>query len=378
MSTTLDVRPSRLAGRTRGALDAVIRGVGPIALALLSAGVLLALIGRDPVAFFQDVLTAGVFRWNGLQDTITRTAPVLLVGAGLIVAFRAGLWNLGSDGQYLLAAAFVAGVGPSVMAGLPTPVGWIALAGLAMVVGAAWTIIPAWLRGWYGINEIITTLMMSFIGVGLAALLVKGPFDGPSTVPQTGVLDPSLLLWNLPGTRIHIGVIVALVVCVAVRWIFVRTSFGTRVDLLGANPRAASHAGIDVPRLVLVTFLCSGGLIGLAAAVDILGIYGFMRSDFDPAYGLKVVPLVFLARLDALALIPFSVFYAVMSIGGAYATRRADLPPDFLLLLIGLVLIWMVVTQYLLARRERGQPLLRGRRGVPEAAAAPGSGTADA
>lgn len=377
MTTTLDVRPTRFAGRARGTWDALLRSVGPIVLALLSAGVLLALIGRDPIAFFQDVLTAGLFRWNGLQDTITRTAPVLLVGAGLIVAFRAGLWNLGSDGQYLLAAAFVAGVAPSVMAGLPMPLGWLALAALAIVVGAAWTIIPAWLRGWYGINEIVTTLMMSFIGVGLAALLVKGPFDGPSTVPQTDVLDTSLLLWNLPETRIHIGVIVAVVVCLVVRWVFRRTAFGTRVDLLGANPRAAAHVGIAVPRLVLVTFLCSGGLIGLAAAVDILGIYGYMRADFDPAYGLKVVPLVFLARLDALALIPFSVFYAVMSIGGAYATRRADLPADFLLLLIGLVLIWMVVTQYLLARRERGQPLLGRRRSVPEAAAA-GPGAADA
>jgi simple sugar transport system permease protein len=267
------------------------------------------------------------------------------------------------------------------MAALPLPIGWIALAALAVGVGAAWTIVPAWLRGWYGINEIITTLMMSFIGVGLAALLVKGPFDGPSTVPQTDVLDPSALLWNLPGTRIHIGVIVAIVICAVVRWVFTRTSFGTRVDLLGANPRAAAHAGIDVPRLVLVTFVCSGGLIGLAAAVDILGIYGFMRADFDPAYGLKVVPLVFLARLDALALIPFSVFYAVMSIGGAYATRRADLPPDFLLLLIGLVLIWMVVTQYVLARRDRGEPMLRRGRGAPAGApgpAAASAGTADA
>ena len=86
MTTTLDVRPTRFAGRARGTLDALVRSVGPIVLALLSAGVLLALIGRDPIAFFQDVLTAGVFRWNGLQDTITRTAPVLLVGAGLAYA----------------------------------------------------------------------------------------------------------------------------------------------------------------------------------------------------------------------------------------------------------------------------------------------------
>jgi simple sugar transport system permease protein len=181
-------------------------------------------------------------------------------------------------------------------------------------------------------------------------------------VPQTSVLEAPQMLWNLPDTRIHVGVIVALVVCAVVRWLFSSTAFGTRLDMLGANPRAAAHAGIDVPRLVLVTFLCSGGLIGLAAAVDILGIYGYMRADFDPAYGLKVVPLVFLARLDALALVPFAFFFGVMSIGGAYATRRADLPGDFLLLLIGLVLMWMVVMQYLLARRDRGEPLLPRRR----------------
>jgi simple sugar transport system permease protein len=359
---TAVLTPTRLVGRSRGIADAVVRSVGPIVLALITAGVLLALIGRDPFAFFGDVLTAGVIRWNGLQDTITRTAPVLLVGAGLIVAFRAGLWNLGSDGQYLLAAACVAGIGPAVMAAVPPPLGWVVLMAVAVVVGAAWTIVPAWLRGRYGINEIVTTLMMTFIGVGLAAILVKGPFDGPSTVPQTSVLEAPQMLWNLPDTRIHVGVIVALVVCAVVRWLFSSTAFGTRLDMLGANPRAAAHAGVDVPRLVLVTFLCSGALIGLAAAVDILGIYGYMRADFDPAYGLKVVPLVFLARLDALALVPFAFFFGVMSIGGAYATRRADLPGDFLLLLIGLVLMWMVVMQYLLARRDRGEPLLPRRR----------------
>ncbi len=104
--------------------------------------------------------------------------------------------------------------------------------------------------------------------------------------------------------------------------------------------------------------MVSGALIGLAAAVDIVGVYSYMRADWNPAYGLKVVPLVFLARLNAIALIPFAVFFGVMSIGGAYATRRADLPGDFLLLLIGLVLLFMVMTQYLSDRRERGESLL--------------------
>lgn len=357
--TAMDLGPG---WRGAALADWLLRSVGPILLALLACGVLLAIIGRDPIAFYGDVLTAGLLRPSGLQDSITRMAPILLVGMGLIVAFRAGLWNLGSDGQYLLAAAVVVGLAPGVLASVPVVLGWMLLAVVGVVVGAAWTIIPAWLRSRYGLNEIVTTLMMTFVGVGLASLLVKGPFDGPSTVPQTAVVDPSLMLLDLPGTRVHIGVIVALLVVVAVHWMLSRTSFGMRIDVLGASPRAAEHLGIDVPRLIIIVFLLSGALIGLAAVSDMLGIFGYMRSDWNPAYGLKVVPLVFLARLKPLAVIPFAAFFSVLSIGGEYAARKADLPSDFLLMVIGLVLLFMVATQYLGEKRERGEPILPRRR----------------
>lgn len=353
---------AQTAARASAILDVLVRSVGPIILALIACGALLAIIGRDPLAFYGDIVDSGILRPSGLQDSITRMAPILLVAAGLIVAFRAALWNLGSDGQYLLAAAVVAGTGPGLLVAVPPPLGWLVLAIFGMVVASAWTLIPAILRARYGLNEIVTTLMMTFVGVGLANLLVKGPFDGPSTVPQTAVVDPSLLLFDLPDTRIHIGVIVALLAVVAVWWIFARTSFGMRIDVMGANARAAEHVGIGVPRLIVITFLLSGALIGLAAAVDITGIFGYMRADWNPAYGLKVVPLVFLARLNAIAVIPFAAFFSVLSIGGELAARRAELPSDFLLLVIGLVLLFMVLTQYLSDKRERGEPILRRRR----------------
>jgi len=100
---------------------------------------------RDPFAFYSDILQAGLLRPSGLQDSITRMAPILLVAAGMIVAFRAGMWNLGSDGQYLLAAACVAGTAPSVLAAVPAPLGWLVLGLVGMAVGASWTIVPAWL-----------------------------------------------------------------------------------------------------------------------------------------------------------------------------------------------------------------------------------------
>jgi simple sugar transport system permease protein len=298
-------------------------------------------------------------------------APVLLIGAGLIVAFRGSLWNLGADGQYLLGAALVAGVTPWLVTVVAWPVALVIAALLAVAAGALWTIPPAILKARYGLNEIVTTLMMSFIGTAIANILVKGPFKGPQMVPQTGVIPPEAMLPSLFGTTIDLGVPLALAVVLVVHVVLTRTSFGTRLDVLGANPRAAVHMGIDVPRLIVLAFLISGGLIGLAAFVDIAGVFGFVRADWDPAYGLKVVPLVFLARLNVLAMIPLAAFFGVLSIGGDYATRRADLPSDFLLVFMGLMFLFMVVTQYLTSERAQGRPMLSRPRRTPTPAADP-------
>ena len=167
---------------------------------------------------------------------------------------------------------------------------------------------------------------------------------------------------DLPGTTIHIGVILALVVCLVTYLVFARTSFGTRLDVLGANPRAAVHLGIDVPRLIVVAFLVSGALIGLAAAVDIQGVFGYMRADWNPAYGLAVVPLVFLARMNALALIPFAAFFSVLSIGGLYAARRARSPATSCCCSWASCCSFMVSTQYLTDKRARGESISPSRR----------------
>ena len=170
-------------GRWARPVDSVALSVGPILLAMLTCGILLLAIGRDPVAFLRDTLDAGVFSKSGLPDAITRMAPILLIGAGLIVAFRGSLWNLGGNGQYLLAFAVVAGTAPSIMAAMPTVLGWVIVCLVAMAVGAAWTLVPSLLKVRYGLNEIVTSLMMTFIGINLANLLVKGVFRGSTGHP---------------------------------------------------------------------------------------------------------------------------------------------------------------------------------------------------
>jgi simple sugar transport system permease protein len=349
------VGPAALAARVR---DHTIRSLLPVVLALVAGGLLLLCLKRNPFTFYLDVWRLGV-EGGAWQDSAIRMAPLLLIAAGLTVIFRANIWNLGYDGQFLLGAALVSGYGPSLMDHLPEAFAIVILFGLAIAAGAAWTIIPAILKARYGTNEIITTLMMSFIGIDLANILVKGPFQDPTVnIPQTSVLPFDKMLPNIPGTRVHIGLIIAFIAILGVHYLLTRTSFGLRLQILGANPRAAKHMGVNVGRVIVVAFLISGGLIGAAAAADIMGLWGYARANWNPAYGDTVIPFVFLARLNALAVIPFIAFFSVLATGGDLAAQQSNLPNEFLLVLVALILLFMTVIEYLGRRRELGSSYL--------------------
>ena len=348
-------RPARSvrAGRV---LDGLIRSVVPVALALGAGAILLLALGRHPLAFYGDIWTNGVE--NGAwQDSAIRMAPFLLIAAGLTVIFRANIWNLGYNGQFLLGAALVSGYGPALVNDVPLWAAMVVLFLLAGAVGALWTLVPAVLKARYGTNEIITTLMMSFIGIDLASILIKGPFhDSTTPLPQTAVLTK--MLPSIPGTRIHVGLLVAFAAVLVVHYVLTRTSWGLRLQIMGANPRAARHFGIDLPRLIVVAFLVSGFMVGLAAAADILGLQGYIRTGWNPAYGDTIIPFVFLARLNALAVVPFIAFFSVVSTGGDIAASDANLSTNFLLVLVGLILLFMTVIEYLGRRREFGASYL--------------------
>jgi simple sugar transport system permease protein len=220
------------------------------------------------------------------------------------------------------------------------------------VVGGAWTIVPSVLKAYYGINEIISVLMMSYVGINLANMLIKGPFlTTKAFMPQTDVIPFDYLLPYIPGTRIHVGIIIALAVLAVVHYMQTRTGYGLRLRILGLNPKAAVHAGINVKRDIITAFALSGALIGLAAAVEVLGVWGYVRADWNPAFGMTLFAIVFLAGLNVMVVIPFVFFFAVIQIGGHEAARQAGLPNDFLLLLVGLILFFMVFTEW---ARTRG------------------------
>ena len=343
----------RRRGPARQLLKAASRVLIPVACALAVGGAVLALLGRDPVQYYADVVQRGLLTSLGLQEAVIRMAPLLLVGAGLIVAFRAGLWNLGVDGQFLLAAAVAAAIGGGLIAALPSPFVLALGFAAAAAVAGIWSLVPALLKARHGVNEIVSTLMTSFIGISLANLLVKIPFNDPgTTVPQTRTLPIEGRLPRLFDTPIHLGVVLSLAAIVAVHLVMTRTAFGLRLQVLGASPAAARHAGLNLTRLTIAAFALSAGLIGLGGAVEILGVWGTMRADWNPAYGLLVIPLVLLARCHGVGVIVLVFAFSVVSIGGETAARRADLPNYMTLVLIALVLGFLAVVEYL-ERRPR-------------------------
>jgi simple sugar transport system permease protein len=247
-----------------------------------------------------------------------------------------------------------------VFAALPYPLALLVLLLAALAIGALLGLVPALLKAYRGTNEVITSLMMSFIAMSLANLLIRGLFKDPSiSVPQTRVLDLGLMLPYVPGTRVHVGFVLALLLVIVAHFVLTKSSLGLKIDVVGANPAAARHAGIDVRRLTIGVFVASSALIALAAFVDMLGLWGYSRAEWNPGYGDKILPFVFLARLSPLGSIPLVALYSVLATGGTIAAQRAGVSVDVLSVIVALVLFFMVAIEVLGSRLKLGRSYLR-------------------
>jgi len=350
----MNQKPSRAAG----AMSAVARAVIPVILAIVVGGLIILAMGKDPFTFYGKMFQYGLTGTNWMRSLVLM-APLLVIAVGLIVAFRGQLWNLGYGGQFLLGAVVVSGFGPALYGVVPGPLATIALLLGSALAGAVWTVIPALLKARYGTNEIITSLVMSFIGVGIVNLLIKGPLkDASQPIPQTNVLDDGDMLPYIFGTKVHLGFLIAILIAVVFQFVLSRTSFGLRMDVYGASAKSANHVGINSTGMVFLVFAISGALIGLAGGIDVLGHESYQRANWDPHYGDAVMPFVFLARLSPLGVIPLIAFYSVLATGGILAAQQAGLNVDFLLVIVGLILVFMTITEFVSTRRALGQSYL--------------------
>lgn len=332
---------------TRERIVPVISSLAAILAAFVVGGIFLEFRGKDALNAYQILFQRGLGNSDGLTETFKQMAPVLIVSGGLLIALKAGIWNIGVDGQFLIGALMAGVVGANLAGDVPQAVMIIAGALSGFAGGLAWAVVPALLAVRFGLNEIITTLMMNYVAINVTSWLVKGPFKDPDRVaPETKQVPYELRLPFITGTEVHIGLIVGLVVVILVAILFRSTVPGYMLTVLGRNKRAAIHAGMPVGLLTIMALLLSGGFAGLAGANDVLGVQGVFKANWDPGYGFTAFALVYLARLNSLAIIPFAFFFSFLLIGGASMPRRADVPTYYIQILEGLMLIFFACSVY--------------------------------
>ena len=311
----------------------LLRSAGQPALAfavtLAVAAALLALGGHSPADAFSALARGAFGSWNRFVSfTLVQATPLLLTGLAVAWAFRAGVWNIGAEGQ--LHAGALAGVALAVSwPEASAPVLLTATFVAAAAGGAAWALVPVAMKTRLGVGEVITTLLMNFVALFLAQFLVQGPlresrgvFNMTDEIPAAAQL-PSLV----PGTRLHVGFLVGVVIAVGL-WLYLsRTPGGFRLQVAGASPRAAAASGrFDPTRVVRRAFLASGAVAGLAGWIQVAGVTGRMYEGLSPGWGYTAIAVALLGRLHPGAIVISAVAFGALGAGGGAMQRDAGVP----------------------------------------------------
>jgi simple sugar transport system permease protein len=294
------------------------------------AAVLIALIlivGENPAAIAWAMLRGGFLTLDGLADTVVRAIPLCMIGLGVALAFRAGVFNIGADGQLLIGACVAVACVP-LLSGWPAPLGLLALLLAGMVGGALWGGIAGVLKARFGANEIIATIMLNYIAVQVLGWLVRGPLQEPMGIfPQSERLPQALRLPALiEGTRISFGLFVAAVAVAAVWVVVARFRYGYELTLTGQNPEAARYGGVRLGWITVSVMTFGGALAGLAGIVEVSGLHGRLQEGFAPGFGITGIAVALIARLNPL-LVPFSAFgFAGLYVGSSAVARTTEVP----------------------------------------------------
>ncbi|MDJ0782925.1 MAG: ABC transporter permease [Desulfosarcinaceae bacterium] len=323
---------------------------------LAAISVIFLFFGVNPLFALKKIFVGSFGSAYGFKETVTKAIPLMLVGSGLALAFRAKFWNIGAESQLLMGAIFATWVGLNWCPQLPAPVAvpLIFLAGF--VGGALWGVIPALLRIRFAINEVISTLMLNYICAEFLTLLIVGPWKGKTKFgfPYTDDLPASAILGVLPGSRIHyVTLFVALAVAVVLAMVVYWTRFGYEVRVIGENPEAGKYAGINFFRTTLIIMAISGGVAGLAGVGEVAGIHHYLSypDSISSGYGYTGIIVAWLAKLNPLFVILSGLFFAGILVGGDAIQISLGLPAATVQVFNGTLLIFLIMGDYFLKNK---------------------------
>ncbi len=299
-----------------------------VAATLVVGAALFTLLGHDGLGAVFEIFVKPLFNPYRWQDLLVKAAPLAMIATGLAIGFRANVWNIGAEGQYILGG--LAGTGIA-LATLDMSGSWIlpAMFVAGIIGGMAWAAIPALLKTALGVNEILSSLMLNYVAIQILYYLMRGPWKDPMgfNFPQTAMFSADQTLpMVVPGTLIHLGVPLAVAVALTAFFVLARTVTGFQMKVVGLAPRAAGFGGFGAASTVWIALLVGGGLAGLAGIIEAAGPFGQMVPQFPTGYGYTAIIVAFLGRLNPLGILLAALVLALTYVGGESAQTTIGLP----------------------------------------------------
>ena len=332
-----------------------------IVLTILSGIIIFSVLDKDPwlslYTFFIQPLTTGF----GFTELIVKATPLILIGAGLSIGFKANVWNIGAEGQFTMGA--IAGGGTALfLSNQESLLVLPAVLVMGIIGGAVWGMIPAFLKTKYNANEILTSLMLSYVALLMLSYLVHGPWRDPGgyNFPESEIFsDSAMLPVLLQGTRLNLGTIFALLSVLITYLLLSRTVLGYQFKVAGLAPLAARYAGFNRSKLIWLSMIISGGLAGLAGIAEVSGTIGQLLPSVSPGYGFTAIIVAFLGRLNPIGVLFAGLVLALTYIGGENAQIEIGLPAAVTGLFQGIILFYLLACDVLARYRLRYKPFLK-------------------
>jgi len=339
-----------------------------VGMTLVAGAVLFALLGFDPARALWMFFVTPLSSVYGLAELGVKATPLALIGVGLALGFRANVWNIGAEGQLTIGALGAGGLALAFWGdGGPWLLPLMVIGGA--LGGMAWAAIPALLRTRFNANEILVSLMLTYVAALILSWLVHGPWKDPDgfAFPQSRLFEDSARLPDLvPGSRLHVGALFALAAA-AGAWVLVgRTLVGFELKVVGTAPQAARYAGFSHARMIWLTFLITGALAGIAGMAEVSGPIGQLQPQISPGYGFTAIIVAFLGRLHPAGVLLAALLLALSYLGGEAVQIGMGLPLAATGVFQGMLLFFLLAADILITHRLRV-----GRRTAPAAATAP-------
>ncbi len=327
--------------------------------ALVVGGLVMLLTGANPVDAYREMWDTALGGWRPMTRTLTAATPLILTGLCAAVAFRMRVYNIGGEGQLYLGAMAAAATALAMPESTPGPLMLVLVMAAGALAGAVWAALAAVPKAYLGADEVLTTLMLNFVALGLMNYLIFGSMSflrdpGPA-VPQGKPIPEAAELPTLSG-RLHAGILIALVAALLLGWLLRSTTWGFRLRTIGDSPKAARYAGMPVAGMTVGVLAVSGAMAGLAGAVELSGV----TKGVDPGalavdLGYTGIVVAAVARFNPVGVVPVAVFLAAISTSGS-SLQSVGVPVEVVLMLQGLVFLAVTAGEFLVTNRVRFAP----------------------